>query len=133
MNSRALLFLVLFTACAERQVKPPEQLLSHEQMVNVLYDIAALSAIDGTYPKALERNDIRIMEFVYHKYGIDSLQLATSDLYYASVPAEYEAIYEELEARMGRERDSINESMRAVNEQSRENLQSGQATTKQED
>ncbi|MFM1878612.1 MAG: hypothetical protein RLZZ241_1478 [Bacteroidota bacterium] len=129
MRIRLSIFVLLFAACAEKQVKQPEQLLSREQMVNVLYDIAALSAIEGNYPNALERNDIRIMEFVYTKYGIDSLKFAASDLYYASIPAEYEAIYEALEARMGRERDSISEAMRSVNEKSRANLQTNQNTS----
>lgn len=107
---RTLLLLViccLLKSCADPLVKKPENLISQDRMTQILYDIAILDAIDNNYPKALEQNNIRIMEEIYAKYGIDSAQLADSDLYYASVPVLYEQIYQAIEDRMNRERDSI--------------------------
>lgn len=118
---------LLLLGCAEGQLPRPENLIPRDRMVNILYDIAALDAIDGTYPKALERNGIKVMPFVYEKYGIDSLQLAQSDLYYASRPQEYEEIYKALEDRITARRDSINEVIRGVNEKGREDLKEQQA------
>ena len=118
---------LMLLGCAEKQVSRPENLIPKGRMIDILYDIALLNAIDGTYPKALERNEIRVMEFVYEKYGIDSLQLAKSDLYYASRPDEYQEIYSTLEDRISYQRDSINEVIKGVNEEGREKLQKQQA------
>lgn len=123
-------FFMLLLGCAEKQVPRPDNLIPKGRMIDILYDIAVLDAIDGTYPKALERNGITIMPFVYEKYGIDSLQLAESDLYYASRPVEYEEIYTTLEERIVNQRDSINEVIRGVNEKGRENLKAQQAKEK---
>lgn len=102
-----LLICCLLANCADPLVKKPDNLIPQGRMSEILYDIAVLDAIDNNYPKALEQNDIRIMEEIYAKYGIDSAQLADSDLYYASVPALYEQIYQAIEDRMNRERDSV--------------------------
>ena len=131
MHFRRYIFLsLLLLGCAENQVPAPENLIPKERMVNILYDIAVLDAIGGTYPKALERNGITVMAFVYDKYGIDSLQLAISDLYYASRPDEYEEIYKTLEDRITAQRDSINEVIRGVNEKGREDLKAQQEKEK---
>lgn len=108
MRTLFLIFLCCLMAdCADPLVEKPERLIPAQRMSDILYDITVLDAIDNNYPKALEQNNIRIMEEIYAKYGIDSAQLAESDLYYASVPAIYEQIYQAIEDRMNRERDSI--------------------------
>jgi hypothetical protein len=123
---------LMLLGCAEQQVPRPDNLIPKGRMIDILYDIALLDAIDGTYPNAMERNGITVMAFVYEKYGIDSLQLAESDFYYASRPDEYEEIYTTLEGRITSQRDSINEVIRGVNEKGRENLQKQQAEEKPE-
>ena len=129
---RLIFFLVLtvLLGCAEKQLDKPKNLLSKEEMVDILFDISALNAIDGTYPNVLERNDLSVMGYVYEKYGIDSVQFASSDLYYASFPQVYEAIYQALEERMGQKRDSINEVLRTNNEAEREKLKEKQSKSK---
>lgn len=119
--------MLLLLGCAQQQVPRPENLIPKPMMTKILFDIAILDAIDGTYPEALGRNEIAVMAFVYEKYGIDSLQLAASDLYYASRPDEYEEIYQALEDRIDRQRDSINEVIRGENEKGRENLKKQQS------
>lgn len=126
----ALALLVL--GCAEQQVPRPENLIPSARMSDILYDIAVLHAIEGSYPKVLNNNEISVMAFVYEKYGIDSLQLTQSDLYYASRPAEYEAIYKAVEDRVASQRDSLNDVIRGVNEKGRAELQEKQAKEKSE-
>lgn len=126
----ALVFFLL--GCAEQQVPRPENLIPRDRMTDILYDIAVLHAIEGSYPKVLKNNEISVMAFVYEKYGIDSLQLTQSDLYYASRPAEYEAIYKAVEDRVAFQRDSLNDVIRGVNEKSRADLQEKQAKEKPE-
>ena len=94
-------FVVLWcSACAEKVVEKPENLLSEEQMTDILYDLAVLQAAKSTNKAILKTNDIDAMRFIYNKHGIDSAQLASSDLYYASLPLTYQAIYENVEARL---------------------------------
>ena len=111
MMGRALLFLccLLACSCGKKLMEEPEELIPSEKMVDILYDMALLDAIDNSYPQTLEENDISEMDFVFEKYGIDSLQFVQSDLYYASIPAEYQKIYEAVEDRLTQERDSITE------------------------
>lgn len=88
-------------------MEEPENLISENKMVDILYDIALINAIDNSYPQVLKNHDIKVMNFVYNKYGIDSVQFVESDRYYASVPTLYEGIYKAVEDRMEIKRDSI--------------------------
>ncbi|WP_445381096.1 DUF4296 domain-containing protein [Robiginitalea sp. IMCC43444] len=101
-----LLFLVS-AACSEKLVEKPENLIPEEKMISVLYDMALLDAIKSSHPQVIARNKVYVMDFLYEKYGIDSLQFVKSDLYYASIPSKYQAIYKAVEDRLSRERDSI--------------------------
>ena len=104
-----LLFWVLgLIACADKLIEEPDNLIPSDQMAEILYDMALLNAIDNSHPEVLEENRLEVMEFVFEKYGVDSLQFTSSDLYYASVPAEYQKIYEVVEQRLTEARDSVN-------------------------
>lgn len=85
---------------------PPEDLVSKETMADILYDIALINSIDNSHPQVLKAKNIKVMDFVFKKYGIDSTQFVNSDRYYASVPVLYEDIYQTVEDRLDRQRDS---------------------------
>lgn len=120
----SLLLLVLaLVACGEKLVEKPENLIPEEKMVSVLYDMALLDAIKSSHPQVIARNNIYVMDFLYEKYGIDSLQFVNSDLYYASIPSKYQAIYKAVEERLTRERDSIS----SIIEEGKE-IQEGEST-----
>lgn len=125
MMGRYLLLLcgLLILSCGNPLMEEPENLIPREQMSDILYDLALLDAIDNSYPQVLSENDLQVMEFLYKKYGIDSLQFAQSDLYYASVPSEYQKIYEAVEERLTRMRDSISEVLRQVPSQPTDSLE----------
>ena len=103
---------ILIWGCGEKLIEPPEDLIPPEQMTEILYDISIMDAIESNYPNALKRNDIRVMDWIEQKYGIDSARFAASDLYYASQPQQYEQIYEALHERLLAERDSLTETIR---------------------
>ena len=98
-------FLVL--SCGNQLMEAPEDLISKEKMADILYDIALINSIDNSHPQVLESKNIKVMDFVFKKYGIDSTQFVQSDRYYASVPVLYEEIYAAVEDRLERQRDSI--------------------------
>ena len=121
--------LFLMMGCAEEVVKKPENLIPKEKMADILNDLAILNASTSAASNKFEDSGINIMEFLYKKYGIDSVQFSQSDLYYASVPLEYQSIYENIDAKL-EERTKImeersmkkNDSIRKVNEARKDSL-----------
>lgn len=90
-------------------MEAPEDLISKEKMSDILYDIALINSIDNSHPQVLKSKNIKVMDFVFKKYGIDSTQFVHSDMYYASVPVLYEEIYQAVEDRLQRQRDSTSQ------------------------
>lgn len=114
--------LMLLVSCAEKVVEEPENLIPKEKMTEILHDLAILNAAKSGAARKFEDSGIDVMEFLYEKYGIDSTQFSQSDLYYASLPLEYQTIYQEVEARLKRQKDTLeaigkrrNDSVRKAN------------------
>lgn len=101
--------LCFFVSCNKKLIEKPEALIPKDKMVTILYDLAILTAAQNTNPAMLAEKDIKTMEFLYTKHGIDSIQFAQSDLYYASLPVEYEAIYKEIVALLEKDQKTIEE------------------------
>jgi hypothetical protein len=95
------IFCIALISCGEKVVKEPEQLISKEKMADILYDLAILTAAKNTSTDLLVKNKIETMEYLYTKYGIDSIQFVENNLYYASRPAEYVAIYTKVDSVLG--------------------------------
>ncbi len=116
---KILLILMLFS-CGEKVIEPPENLISKEKMTAILYDLAIINAGKSIDVNILEKNDVDPMQYIYDKYKIDSLQFAESNVYYISLPQEYESIYRNLEARLDKEREEMsakkNKTRDSINE-----------------
>ncbi|KAB5485068.1 MULTISPECIES: DUF4296 domain-containing protein [Flagellimonas] len=131
---KKLLFLLVFlmvVSCAEKVVEEPENLIPKEKMVDILHDLAILNATKTTIGAKLDETGIDIMEFLYKKYQIDSTQFSESDLYYASLPLEYQAIYTEVETRLDMRQKAMeeatekkNDSIRKANEKRSDSIRS---------
>lgn len=124
MKHTILFFIGLFlmVSCAEKVVEEPENLIPKEQMMDILHDLAIFNAAQSSASRKFKDSGIDIMGFIYKKYNIDSTQFSQSDLYYASLPLEYQAIYEGVESRVKRKKDILeaigkrrNDSVRAAN------------------
>lgn len=129
MIKRILIFLsvtMLFGACYQfDQPKKPKNLISKEQMVNILLDMRLLASANGSNMAILVNNNIDSETYIYNKYKIDSVQFESSNNYYAYFVKDYEEIYtkvkdsldalkvtfkelEELELIKKKEQDSLN-------------------------
>ena len=106
-----ILILLLVTRCSEKVIEKPEDLIARDKMVEILFDMALINAGKAIDPNIMDQNQIEPMSYIYRKYEIDSARFVKSDLYYASVPLEYEAIYKELEERLDAERKRMEEEM----------------------
>lgn len=131
---KKLLFLLVFlmvVSCAEKVVEKPDNLIPKEKMIDILHDLAILNATKTTIGAKLDESGIDIMEFLYKKYQIDSIQFSESDLYYASLPLEYQAIYTEVETRLDKRQKAMeeatekkNDSIRKANEKRSDSIRS---------
>ena len=128
---KAILFFfgVFFLACGEKVVEQPENLIPKEKMTDILYDLSLLNSTKSSFSSAFDKTGIDIMEFLYEKYDIDSTQFAQSDLYYASVPLEYQSIYEDVDGMIEKRKNAFesitkrrNDSIRDAQNQRRDSI-----------
>ena len=124
-----MIWVLALFACDEKVIEKPEDLISKDQMVDILYELAIISAAKKTNPTYLVDREFDAMSYIYDKYGIDSVQFVKSDVYYASIPAEYEAIYQRIEVRLEEEKSvydlektRVSDSIRQAGERQREKI-----------
>ncbi|KQC30965.1 DUF4296 domain-containing protein [Flagellimonas eckloniae] len=91
------LFAVFLFSCGEEVVEKPKNLIPKEKMIVILHDLAILNSVKSSSSTLLAEHKIETMPFLFQKHQIDSTQFSQSDLYYASIPLEYQAIYEKVE------------------------------------
>ncbi|MEX0289170.1 MAG: DUF4296 domain-containing protein [Flavobacteriaceae bacterium] len=101
--------LVILVSCGEKIIEKPEDLIPKAKMVDMLYDLALINAAKGTNPKILEEHGVEPTRFLFEKHGVDSLQFVRSDIYYASIPVEYEDIYDKVSSRLEGDKKAIEE------------------------
>ena len=111
--------LVILVSCGEKVIEKPNNLIPKEKMVDMLYDIALINAAKGTNPNILEEYDIEPTSYLFKKHGVDSLQFVSSDLYYASIPVEYEEIYEKVSSRLEHDKKAIEEERKRKSDSTR--------------
>ena len=93
---RTTLFLIgiLFLGCyGLKNPKKPKNLISKDDMVNILIDIRLISATTGSNKKILDKEVTDKEAYILNKYNIDSLQFALSNEYYAYRVDDYDDIY----------------------------------------
>ena len=107
---RILIFLIAVSiiGCnyADKPIKP-DNLISKDKMVDILYDVFVINAAKGTSKRILEDNGIYPEDYVFKKHQIDSAQFAQSNEYYGFHVEEYESIITRLEDRFNRDKDTF--------------------------
>lgn len=112
---RKTLILIVLTffvlSCKTNSIdKPerPENLISKNKMVDILYDITIINSAKGINRKILESNGIFPEEYVFTKHNIDSLQFALSNAYYAYNLKIYEDIYNKVRIKLNKDKTHFN-------------------------
>lgn len=100
MKKLIVLFLLICISCNESPVPKPENLLEEEVMVDILFDTAILQASEAFMPQKLTENDIRIKNYIYLKYEIDSVTYYQNQRYYASDFKKYKRMYKKVADRL---------------------------------
>ena len=100
-----LIFFSIMGCNSVDRPKKPKDLISKDKMSEIMYDLYILNAAKGLNKKVLELNGIMPSDYVYKKYGIDSLQFAQSNTYYAYDTEVYAALVEKVKANLEREKE----------------------------
>ncbi|HMR15796.1 MAG TPA: DUF4296 domain-containing protein [Mariniflexile sp.] len=85
--------MALVASCSFGGPKKPKNLISKKNMVAILIDAKLLATATSTNQSILESHGVQINRYIFEKYGIDSLQFAESNKYYAHKIKDYEEIY----------------------------------------
>lgn len=100
---KIVLFVVstlFFMSCENLDVKKPSNLISEDQMVEILYDVVLINSAKGVNKQLLEKNIKNPLAYIYKKHNIDSLQFAENNAYYTFESDIYKSIYEKLELKL---------------------------------
>lgn len=112
--------LILGCGGSDRPSKP-DDLIAKEKMSDIIYDVFLLNAAKGINKRVLEQNGVLPQEYVYKKYGIDSLQFAQSNDYYSYDTKIYEAIMATVKQKLEDEQ-KINEALVAMEEKTKDSI-----------
>ena len=102
-RSLAILVVLLLFHCKNNRIErppQPENLISKDKMVEVIYDMSVMSAAKGLNRRIIENKGIYPEAFVYTKHNIDSLQFALSNQYYSYDIKVYEDIYQRVKEKL---------------------------------
>lgn len=98
-----LISLIFMVACNNnkiKQPKKPDNLIKKDKMVQVLYDMAIITAAKGSHKRTIEEKGIVPEQLIFKKHEIDSMQFVLSNEYYSYDIDIYEEIYEEVRNRL---------------------------------
>jgi hypothetical protein len=98
---------VLLISCNEKPVPKPDNLLSKEVMEEIIYDMAILQAAETHKPQILSDNNIKIKDFIYKKYKIDSATYFQNYKYFASDIKSFKKIYKHVNERIQNQKKEI--------------------------
>ena len=104
--------MVLFSCSFTIEKKEvPDNLISEEEMINILYDMSLISVSKGINKRILENNGMKPKKYILKKYDIDSLQFVSSNEYYSKDLERYLSIYEEVLNKLEVNREFIVDSI----------------------
>lgn len=110
MKKQLIFLTLLLCSCTEiGENKPPKNLLPPEQMTDIMTDIILMKNIQRNGYMVEGGEQFLVGQYLYDKYEIDSLQLASSLDYYAQNPKKYLPIFNSVLAKVQKLRDSVQE------------------------
>ncbi|MFM7895767.1 MAG: DUF4296 domain-containing protein, partial [Flavobacterium sp.] len=93
-------FALVVVSCSKNPVPKPDNLLDEETMVDIIYDVSILQATDGSMPQKLTESNIKMDQYIFEKYKIDSVTYRQNQLYYAGNARKYKKIYKKVLERL---------------------------------
>jgi Tfp pilus assembly protein PilN len=114
---------MMLLSCNFNTTEKPEDLLSEDQMVAILYDLYVINAMKSGNMEYLKKHNITPANYILQKYKVDSLQFSTSDRYYAADLEVYEKLYQQVTQKL-KEDKAVLDSLAGVIPESEVKLKS---------
>ena len=95
-----LIGLAAFSCQDVHKAEKPDDLIAEDQMIDILTELSLVQAARNFNKQKLEDLGINPDEYIYEKYGIDSLQFEKSSDYYAENYLEYDRMYDSVKTRI---------------------------------
>lgn len=92
----------------------PDNLITKNKMVDILYDMSLISVAKGVNRSILENNGIIPENYIFSKYEIDSLTFANSNEYYSYDLKEYQLIYDLVKIKLQTNKKITSDSIEIV-------------------
>lgn len=99
--------MILLASCSDKPVQKPDNLLTNDTMENIIYDTSILQAAQGYKTEILSQNNIKINDYIYKKYNIDSTTYFQNYKYYASDIKTFKKIYKRVNSRIENKKNEI--------------------------
>ena len=93
----AIVSFLVVNCTSNTIIKKPDNLISKDQMVDLITDLAIATSAEHVKNLNLERN-VNYFPQVFEKYHIDSTRFKESNYYYTSKIDEYDEILKKVEA-----------------------------------
>lgn len=121
-----IVFIFFVFACKQEIIDKPDNLISKEKMADIYFDVSLWNAAKSTNMQVINDHSILPQEYIFKKYGIDSVQLAQSSIYYASQPNLHAEIFKDVEERL----TTLKEEITAVDKEKQEAMRKQREVTK---
>ena len=99
---KLIFIVVIFFGCNKdsQKITAPENLISQEKMIDVIYEMTLISVSKGVNRRVLEYNGVVPEKYIFNKYNIDSLQFALSNEFYSNDLDKYLEIYNKVKEKL---------------------------------
>ena len=114
-NFVSFIILIILVSCSDKPVQKPDNLLNKEEMENIIYDISILQAAEVFKPEILVKNNIKIKNYIYKKYTIDSTIFFQNYRYYAADIKAFKKIYKNVNNRIESQKSEIDTLLKTKN------------------
>src|SRR5690606_12776827 len=98
-----VLMLIACSSCQDKQ-EPPKNLIPEEKMVDIMYEMALIQAIKSYDYKLMDNKNVNPSQYIYDKFGVDSLQFVESNKFYANQLERYEKMHDVVIERLKQQR-----------------------------
>ena len=107
-NLYTCIILIIVLGCQSlEKPEPPQNLISEDQMVTILTDIALVKSAKSSFKKKLEINKINPEAYILNKYKIDSVTFTRNNEWYAYDLKKYEKIFEKVKTNIEEKRSTV--------------------------
>lgn len=108
-----LIILVIVQSCKDFNNKKPENLISEDKMVEILFDLEIINAARGDNKKIIEEKISNVNNYLQNKYKIGIDQFENSISYYSSDILKYSTIIQEVEQKLDSTKNLIQKKINA--------------------